>query len=161
MSSIRFVFDEENLRSRIRVDLMVPGGAIRSDVQRRALLVRERAKLLLRERSAKSTGSIASTIRFTTVQAGPDEVRAQVGSDDPRATWVNNGTGVFGPRNAPIRARGQFMVFESSLSTVRKRFIRGQHRIVSRSPRGTVFARSIQGQPGKHFLEDALSAAFE
>lgn len=142
MASISFVFDEGRLQGRLRADLMVESGPVRSDLQRRAKNVRERARQLVGERSAEPTGELAGSIRFVTTRTGEDSYRAQVGSDLRKAIWVEEGTGVHGPHRTPIvPTGGQFMRFRSRM------FV------------GFISARSVLGQPGKHYLRDALQAA--
>lgn len=140
MASLRFVFSEKILVDKLRVDLMVPGGIVRTDAQHRAAKVRDRARQLLRERSANPTGKIESTIRYVTEQIGPDRVVAQVGSDDPAAGYVERGTGIYGSHHQRITVRSRGSMF----------FVSRQF--------GDVFADSVKGQPGKHFLRDALDS---
>jgi hypothetical protein len=140
-TTLKFVLRAKDLENKIRVDLLAEGGEVRSDLQRRARNVRNRAKELLATRSDNDTGSLASTIRYVTVDRGKDGLAAQVGSDDERAIWVEEGTGVFGPHGTPIvPSRAPLLVFENSA--------------------GQVFRlASVEGQRGKHYLRDALDAA--
>lgn len=102
--------------------------------------MRDKAKQLLRERSAHPTGKIESSIRYVTREAGPDTIISQVGSDLKEADYVERGTGVFGPHQQRIRVRSRGSMF-------------------FKSPQfGDVFADSVRGQPGKHYLRDALTA---
>jgi hypothetical protein len=124
--------------------------AARDDTQRRAAAVRDQAKINLRVRSHRPSGSastgLASTIHYVTHQTAAGWT-AQVGSDDIRAAWVEQGTGVFGPRKQYIHPRRRtFMVFQSYTP--------------SRRHPGSVivFATRSKGQPGKHFLKDAARA---
>jgi hypothetical protein len=128
-----------------RFNLTAEGGAVRSDTQRRARNVRDRARELARERSEESSGALPASIRYVTVEGlGEGTVVAQVGSDLRHARWVEDGTGIYGPRGRPIKpVRAKFLVFES------RRFGR------------KIIASSVRGQPGKHYLRDALAAARE
>lgn len=141
MASLSYKIDLSALRSGVRVALLSSEGVVRQDLQRRCGNVRDQARANLRSRSKISSGRIASTIRFVTV-ATPDGARGQVGSDLPEAEWVERGTGVYGPHRTPI-------------VPVRAKKLRFQQR---RSGR-VLYRDSVQGQPGKHYLEDALEAA--
>lgn len=103
--------------------------------------MRNRAQQLLRQRSEESTGEIEGTIRYVTVQKGPDQVVAQIGSDHPAAEYVERGTGLFGPHHTRIVPRHRKSLYFQS-----RKF-------------GAVFADSSKGQPGKHYLRDALDAS--
>lgn len=145
MASFSIVIRPSNLNGRLRASLMSEKGLVRADVQRRARRVRDRARDLLNERSAEPTGKIASSIRYTTAEPrGEGRVAAQVGSDLLEADWVERGTGVYGPHATPIvPRRAKVMVFESRMTG------------------GLVWVSQVRGQPGKHYLRDALQAAAE
>jgi hypothetical protein len=67
---------------------------------------------------------------------------ARVGTIVHYARFVHDGTGIYGPKHAPIRPKkSRWLVFTP----------KGQ-----KSP---VFARSVRGMPGTPFLRDALPAA--
>lgn len=66
-----------------------------------------------------------------------DTTHVKVGTNLNYGLWVNDGTGVFGPTGSPIvpvNARVLHWVGED----------------------GDVFRPSVQGQPGKHFMEEGL-----
>jgi hypothetical protein len=143
VASLTFRLLTRDLDEKLRVNLLVEDGVVRSEVQRRARNVRDRARELAEARSAHSSGALPASIRYTTAELrGTKEVVAQVGSDLEHALWVEEGTGVFGPRGTPITPRSAaFLVFESEEFGRR------------------IIASEVQGQPGKHYLRDALSAA--
>lgn len=145
MASLTFVIRSNDLNGRLRVSLMAEDGVVRSEVQRRARRVKDRAQNLLAQRSSHPSGELGGSIRYTTAEAlGPDSVVAQVGSDLYYAAWVEEGTGVFGPLHSEIRARGgDVLVFQSE--TLGRKIV----------------TPSVRGQPGKHYLRDALEAAHE
>jgi hypothetical protein len=159
VASLTYVFAEQELRGRLRHDLME--GVVRPDVQRRARNVRDRARTLCAERSKHSTGRLPRSIRYTTVQlSDPDAVVAQVGSDEKHADWTERGTGVFGPHRTPIvPTRGQFLKFRSN-TIASTRSTRGSGAFGA--AQGRLFlVRSVRGQPAKHYLRDALDALGE
>ncbi len=142
MASLTMVLRANNLNGRLRETLLAPEGAVRTDVQRRARNVRDQAKALCRQRTSHSSGRLPGSIRYTTaIPRGREEVVSQVGSDEEHAIWVEKGTGVYGPRGGRIYPkRARFMRFESNVTG------------------GLIFAESTRGQPGKHYLRDALPA---
>lgn len=141
MASLTFVLRASDLNGRLRADLLAEGGAVRRDVQRRARNVRDEARHLAAERSRESSGALPRSIRYVTREAGGGRVAAQVGSDLPHALWTEEGTGVYGPRRTRIFPRtAPLLVFESRSGAV-------------------IRALSVAGQPGKHYLRDALKAA--
>lgn len=146
MASLTFRFRTDGVNRGLRRQLLAQDGEIRADLRRRAGRVREEARRNLRDRSDVSTGDLASTIRVATAD-GPFGPVAQIGSDHPAALWVEEGTGVYGPHRSPIvPTRGRFMRFKPRRATRGGAF---------------VFARQVKGQPGKHYLRDAIDAAVD
>ena len=136
-----FVLKAENLNGRLRADLMAEGGAVREDVKRRAANVRDEARRLLAERADEPSGELGRSIRYVTREAAEGSVAAQVGSDLEHAIWVEEGTGVYGPRGAEITPRSApLLVFRSRSGSI------------IRTP-------SVRGQRPKRYLRDALRAA--
>lgn len=142
MASVEARLRSANFDRGLARALTAQGGEVREDFGRRVRRVRDAARSNLRRRSARSTGKIERSIRMVTGQARDGTLVGQVGSDLREAEWVERGTGIYGPHKTPIvPRRGRFMVF---------------------TPRGSqvqVFARSVRGQPGKHFLRDAAREA--
>ncbi len=138
MARVTFRLVTTDLDRRLRASLVGPRGAARTELQSRARRTRDRARANLRDRSARPTGEIERTIRFATRETSEGLV-AQVGSDHPRALDVERGTGIYGPHRTPIRPR-------------HAKFLR----FTPRSSARTVYARTVKGQPGKHYLRDAL-----
>ena len=89
---------------------------------------------LLSKNTPKHTGKGANSYHI--ISSGDSrEIRNDTYYLNP---WVNDGTGIYGPRHARITPKhAQFLHFT----------YRGQE----------VFARSVAGQPGKHFVERSVA----
>jgi Bacteriophage HK97-gp10, putative tail-component len=104
-------------------------GSVVQDELRRAgdrsgAIVVRRAVLKVR----RKTGALARSVAFATTVSG-FAVETKVGTDVKYGRYLDEGTGIYGPKGAPIRpTRAKFLVFE----------IGGK----------TVFARSVRGVPG-------------
>lgn len=115
--------------------LRSPTGIVGRDMIKRGRRVRTLARVL----APKRTGRLAASIRVS-VLLGFDGVTVQVGSALDYARYVHDGTGVYGPHGRPITAHGRAMRFRG----------RGG---------GVVYARTVSGVRGSHYLERALIAA--
>lgn len=137
-----FRISPSNIDNRLQALLMAPDGIVTEDTRRRARNVSAKARQLARERSVDTTGALPGSIRYEVRSSFGFSVVARVGSDLKHALWVEQGTGIFGPHHTPIiPTQAKFLRFK---------------------PHGSesiILARSVRGQPGKHFLRDALSAA--
>lgn len=112
------------------------------DTRRRAENTLGAARANLRARSRSGSGEVGRTLGYSlaeTVQGWA----ARVGSDDERARWVEEGTGLYGPHRSPIRPKAKKWM----------RFVSGRGAVV--------FTQQTAGQPGKHFLRDAAEAALD
>lgn len=114
-------------------------GPVGQDLIRRANLVVNRAKQLC----PVDKGRLRASITWELVVGGQQwPLVARVGTNVEYARYVHDGTGIYGPRGAPIRpVRAQWLVF---------------------TPRGSnspVFARQVRGVRGRPFLTDALPVA--
>lgn len=94
-----------------------------------------------RSMAGHKTGNLVRAIEAKKARrAGPKGTRATVEIDRkeaPYGVWVNEGTGLFGRRGRVIKAKtGNVMVFQGK--------------------KGLVFARTVKGQKGKHFMEKAF-----
>lgn len=111
--------------------LRSPTGPVARDVRRRAGNVQAAARRNVHSRS----GALARSITVEVVVAR-GSVGARIGSNLSYATFVHEGTGIYGPARRPIRPRrGQVMAF------------------------GGTFARQVRGQRPNPFLANALRAA--
>lgn len=104
--------------------------------------VKARTQELIRERAEENTeGGLADSI-FGTVPERDAELgwTTSISSNLEHAIWFEEGTGLFGPRNAFIRPRlAKAMVF--------------RHRQLGR----VVYAQKVKGQEGKHPFRDAMA----
>lgn len=135
-----------------RVEITFNGSALRSlavqasadDLRVRANRVLSRARQLVPVDRGQLRGSIA--VEFTEAPSG---AVARIGSNLPYAIFVHEGTGIHGPRHAPITPKsGRYLVFKPR-----------SLRAGTTSKSGFVFARSVQGMKGTPYLRDALDAA--
>lgn len=82
----------------------------------------------------------ASITAEVTVDMARNRVTGRVGSRLPYAIYQELGTGIYGPKGAPIKPkRGRYLVF---------------------TPKGSnqvVFARQVRGSPARHYLTRALA----
>lgn len=116
--------------------LRSPTGIVGRDARRRAHRVRAVARTLAPKRSGRLAASISAELKIR-----PSGVAYEVGSHLNYARYVHDGTGVYGPFGRPITARsGSVMVF------------RGRDG-------GVVYARTVSGTRGTHYLTRALVAA--
>jgi hypothetical protein len=128
---VRIVLDRVGLFSLLRS----PTGAVARDALARGRRVQRAAQRIAPVRTGRLRESINVRMR-----PGIRGVVVEVGTSLNYALYQHDGTGVYGPRGRPIRARrGKVMVFD----------VGGQR----------VFAREVRGVPGTKFLARALSAA--
>lgn len=122
-----------------------PTGGLAKDMLRRGLKVEAQAKRNLAEANGRpkriDTGQTRASLntRLVTYRTLP---AARVGSPLRRATWIHDGTGIYGPRRQPIRP-------------TRAKRLRFKPKGASRF----VYAKSVKGMKANPFLKDALSAA--
>ena len=118
-------------------------GALREVLTRasRKALERDAAKVVAvaKDLAPKESGALAEDIHFVIEGNSPENMRALIGSNKHYAEAVEKGSGIYGPTGQPIRPRrAKVMVF--------------------RGHKGIVFAKSVKGQPGQHFLKRALQS---
>lgn len=101
-------------------------------------------------------GQLRSSIDYAVDVSGA-QVRGRVGSGLPQAAYINFGTGIYGPKGAPITPKhGKWLVFEPSrgMGPLRSG---GRHR--AKGKRGAlVFAKQVRGTPKNPFILDALES---
>lgn len=123
--------------------------AAEADLRARGRRVEADAK----RRCPVDEGRLRNSIRSVYI-ASPSRPRVEVRAEANYARAVHDGTGIYGPRRAPI-------------VPVRARVLRWEARGVSRKGGRTsrsltgpyVYARSVRGVPGRPFLRLALPAA--
>lgn len=128
----------------VRDLLNSPQGGVVRDLLRRGLLVETQAKRNLGGVGGPKrvdTGRLRASIATVVVTRG-GEPRVLVGTNVNYAIFVHEGTGIFGPRHAPIRPR-------------RAKFLRFK----PRGSRRWIYTRQVKGMRPNRFLLNALSAA--
>lgn len=133
MADVKVDLDEVQLRVLLRSD----DGVVGKDAMKRGRRVEASAKRRVRVK----TGRLQRSIKAKRDRVD-GEAAVSVEAAAKHARWVHDGTGVYGPTGLPIRPRTR--------STLKFRV------------GGTViFAPSVRGQRGTHFLRDALPAAID
>jgi len=129
----------------INVMFRNPSGGLARDMLRRGLKVETQAKRNLAGANGRpkriDTGQTRASVnnRLVTYRTLP---AARIGSPLRKATWIHDGTGIYGPRRHPIRpTRAKRLRFKP----------KGSNRVV--------YAKSVKGMKANPFLADALSAA--
>lgn len=133
MASVRVDLDEVQLRVLLRSD----DGVVGKDAMKRGRRVEAAAKRKVHVRSGRLQRSIKA--KRDRVDG---EAAVSVEASAKHAKFVHDGTGVYGPTGLPIRPKSR---------SVLKFRVGGL----------TVFAPSVRGQRGTHFLRDALRAAVD
>lgn len=126
-------------------------GGIEREIDRRATLVLNGAKRRCPVDSGRLRASLTKEITMEGGRKWANQTGsgvsggvpvARVGTNLKYATYVHEGTGIYGPKHTPIVPRnGRFLVFTPRGSSV------------------TVFARSVRGVPPRPFLREALEDA--
>lgn len=133
MADVRIDLDEVQLQVLLRSD----DGPVGKDAMKRGKRVEAAAKRRVRVR----TGRLQRSIKARRDRS-EGEASVVVEATAKHARFVHDGTGIYGPTGLPIQPRTR---------SVLKFRVGGV----------TVFAPSVRGQRGTHFLRDALSAAVE
>lgn len=127
------------IKARFRLNVL-------ADLRRRGQKVQARARVLLAGGAAGhprriDTGTLSASISTQIALSGAIPV-VRIGTDVRYASWVREGTGIYGPRRQPIRARRRngYMTFVNK---------RGRR----------IFARTVRGYRKNDFLGEALKAA--
>lgn len=128
----------------VRKLLTSPQGGVVRDLLRRGLLVETQAKRNLGGIGGPKrvdTGRLRASIA-TVVVTRDGAPAVLVGTNVNYARFVHDGTGLYGPRHAPIRPRrGRYLRFKP------------------RGSRKWVYARQVKGMRPNPFLTNALPAA--
>lgn len=144
--------------ARVRANLNAPDGPVAQDLGRRCVRVMNEAK----RRCPVDEGTLRASITFD-VQVGPGGLVGRVGSPLRYAVWVHEGTGIYGPRGAPIVPRSASVLRwpVRGTSSSRPSRVPGRGRVTTKSltPTGFAYARSVKGSPARRFLTEALPAA--
>jgi hypothetical protein len=135
-------------------------GIAKKDVTGRSKAVRDLAKENVRTRSTfLKAGGIYDTLDYV-VHKTTDGYIGRVGTTSPHAKWVEDGTGLYGPRHQLITPTSRrFMTFQSNIFSRRKPKPTTERVAFQEQSRISIFTPSTRGQRGKHYLRDALAAA--
>lgn len=137
---IEFTWNEPEIERMLRS----PDGDVATYVRR----VAEATRSLAVAGAPVDDGPLRASLRVH-MEYTAAQVKAWVYSNLEYSIWVHEGTGIYGPRGAPIRpTRARFLVFEA--------------RNARTTPRGRgnlVFARQVRGARPNRFLLRALQQA--
>jgi HK97 gp10 family phage protein len=133
VADVRIDLDEVQLQVLLRSD----DGVVGKDAMRRGRKVEAAAKRRVRVR----TGRLQRSIKARRDRSD-GEAAVIVEATAKHARFVHEGTGIYGPTGLPIQPKTR---------SVLKFRVGGV----------TIFAPSVRGQQGTHFLRDALPAATE
>lgn len=104
---------------------------------------------------AHDTGTYAALIQVLPAGGGVMRGYRTVAATDRKSTWLEEGTGIYGPRRRPIRPkRGKYLVFRVD------RNWKGEGNAVEGPRLGKtagdlVFAREVRGRPASWIMRDA------
>ena len=128
-------------RAGISAMLSSPNGAVAKDLFRRGKKVETKAKQNLSRNPRRiDTGLLRSSINTQLISLG-GKPAVRVGTNVYYALWVHDGTGIYGPRGAPIKPKTAHALSWK---------VKGGKK---------VFARSVKGMQKNPFLKDAVNAA--
>ncbi len=133
-------FDEDRIMASVHETEKSAMRGLRDVVEDTAEFTKKRARELV-----QPSRDITTKIDWQTRRRNPDGGESVVvGVLRPtrpagKAGWVEHGTGIYGPTGMPITAAGNVMVF--------------------RVNRYKVFATSVRGQRGKHYMQKAVQEA--
>lgn len=96
-----------------------------------------------RQNCPVDNGTLRRSISYVITGTSPESMVARVGSNVEYALYVEEGTGIYGPKRKRIVPRT-------------KEFLR----FMPKGAANFVFARSVKGMPGRHYLARAIQSAF-
>lgn len=146
MAKITTTFNAAELRALLES----PTGPVADDLRRRGQRVLNRARTLIRVDTGRARASLTMVL-----MKDANGLFVRVGSPYEYVRYLNDGTGIYGPRGTPIRP-------------VSARFLRwpavnnsgsGPRRYVGGATAQYIFARQVRGIKGDRFLERALHEA--
>jgi hypothetical protein len=120
----------------------------------------------------RRTGTLGRSITISTIHQVGHTVWAEVGTNLHYAPYVEYGTGIYGPRGVPITPKTAKVLAWRATAGALQRAGRPGHLLIAmdltrrkgklrRSQRHDIyliFARSVKGFPGWHFMEKAFTA---
>jgi hypothetical protein len=134
--------------SEIQTLLRSPSGGVMLDLQRRANNILNAARIACPVDQGALRGSLHS--EPVTIDGNPGY---RIGSPLEYAIYVHEGTGVYG-KGAPITPKSKTILRWPAKNQSGE----GNRRYEGGETAGYIFARSVQGMPGRPFLKDALQA---
>jgi hypothetical protein len=139
MSRVTITLDDSEIDRLLRS----PDG----DVGRAVRDVMTRTRNMAVSMAPVADGALRASLR-TKFEASSRTVKGWVYSDLEYALYVHEGTGIYGPKGAPIKPkRGRYLVFEARNA-----------RTTAPGRGNRVFAREVRGQRPNRFLLRALQA---
>lgn len=102
-----------------------------------------RVQAAARQNCPVDNGTLRRSISFVITGTSPANMVARVGSNVEYAHYVEEGTGIYGPKRKRIVPRT-------------KEFLR----FMPKGASSFVFARSVKGMRGRHYLARALQSVF-
>jgi hypothetical protein len=120
------------------------------DLHQRGNRVLNRARQLV----PVDTGTLRASLTMEHITVGGAPA-VRIGSSLPYAIYRHEGTGIYGPKGAPIRPKsGKYLRWPATNNSGA-----GRRRYSGGATAAYVFARQVKGTPGVAFLLDALPAA--
>lgn len=142
------------LRLQVTIDpaamaaLAAPGGMIDQATARAAGRTRDRAKQNLTTAGRVDTGALRQSIMTErSTNTATNQITYAIGSPLPYALFNERGTGIHGPHGSRIYPRRARVL----------RFKPGKNSTIIAGPDGYVYAASVKGIEGVHFLAAALN----
>lgn len=130
--------------------LSAPGGAVWMDLHVRGNRVLNRARQLV----PVDTGALRASLTMEHITVGGAPA-VRIGSALPYAIYRHEGTGIYGPKGAPIRPVSATVLRWPATNNSGS----GARRYRGGATAAYVFARQVRGTPGVAYLLDALPAA--
>jgi hypothetical protein len=142
---------------------------IQQERERALLDMGQMARGIARKTARRRTGRLRNSIKRSGIMPSrtAKTVRVKVYTDiEPaaRAVWEEEGTGIYGPRKRPITPKKAKVLAwvatgggRTNLAGLAKRAKMGGKR--SRGSGGMIFARSVKGMPGTHFMRTAFKGS--
>jgi hypothetical protein len=139
MTKVTITLDEDAIRTLLTSPEGDVGRAVTEVVERTAALARANA----------GGGALAASIK-TQYRSTRTGFKGWVYTDLDYGLYVHEGTGIYGPKGAPIRPKkGKYLVFTPKGGPARP----------GRNASGKVFARQVKGMRPRRYLLEALIAS--
>lgn len=131
-----------------------PQGPVVLDLYKRANRVKNQAVRNLTAQKAVDTGRLRASVTVEmSVEAG--KPLARIGTNLPYGRYVEEGTGIYGPRGRPIRPRSARVLRWPKVNNTGK----GRRRYKAGKTAAYAFAPQVKGMRPRPWLRPALAAA--